>query len=103
MRQVLGARSVLDRPDAIAESVRQYRRFLELARDNPKQSLAPTVPIDLVWHTHQQISERYGAECVAIAGRFLDHDDEVAESELERAAADTGAAWEAAHGEVLLG
>ena len=75
MRQVLVARPVLDQPDAIASSVRQYRRFLELARDAPEQPLAPTVPIDLVWHAHQQRPERYGAECVGIAGRFLDHDD----------------------------
>ena len=103
MRQVLVARPVLNRADAIAGSVRQYRRFLELARGHPEQPLSPTTAIDLVWHTHQQQPERYGAECVAIAGRFLDHDDEVAETELERVADTTSAAWKAVYGEALLG
>ena len=103
MRQIIVARPVLDQPDAIADLVRQYRQFLELARDTPEQPLAPTAPIDLVWHTHQQRSDRYGAECVAIAGRFLDHNDEVSEAELDRAAQGTRAAWEAAYGEALLG
>ena len=103
MRQIIVARPVLDQPDAIAELVRQYRQFLELARVTPEQPLAPTAPIDLVWHTHQQRSDRYGAECVAIAGRFLDHNDEVSEAELDRAAQGTRAAWEAAYGEALLG
>ena len=48
MRQVLVARPVLDQPDTIASSVRQYRQFLELARNAPEQPLAPTVQIDLV-------------------------------------------------------
>lgn len=102
MQQILVARPVLDHADVIANSVRQYRRFLELARGTD-QPLAPTVPIDLVWHTHQQHSERYGPECVAIAGHFLDHDDDVAGVELERATEATGAAWNASYGESLLG
>ena len=102
MQQVLAARPLLDHADVIADSMRQYRRFLELARGNA-QPLAPTVPIDLVWHTHQQHSARYGPECVAIAGHFLDHDDDVAGAELEQATEATGAAWNASYGESLLG
>ena len=102
MRQVLVARRALDRPDVVASSVRQHRRFLELVRTTPEQPLAPTVPIDLVWHTHQQRPAQYGAECVGIAGRFLDHDDEVPEAELERLTASTGVAWQAAYGDPLL-
>ena len=48
MRKVQSARQVLDRADMIADAVRQYRRFLELARGTD-QPLAPTVPIDLAW------------------------------------------------------
>ena len=102
MRQVLVARPLLDHVDAIADAVWQYRQFLELAR-GAEQPLAPTVPIDLVWHTHQQRPEQYGPECVAIAGRFLDHDDDVVQVELERAAEATGAAWNAKYGESQLG
>jgi hypothetical protein len=30
--------------------------------------------VDLAWHSHQQMADRYHKDCVRIAGR-LDHDD----------------------------
>ena len=63
--------------------------------------------IDLVWHTHQQFPVRYSAECRAIAGREVDHDDgdgdgsddgvEAAESHLDRSFELTRRAWERAY------
>ena len=38
-------------------------------------ALEPSVLVDLVWHTHQQMTDRYHKHCVRIAGRLLDHDD----------------------------
>ena len=102
MRRVLSAHPALGTADGVADAVRQYRQFLELARRGDR-ALAPTTAIDLAWHTHQQHPERYARECVAIAGRFLDHSDEVAGAELGRATAHTGAAWRSAYGEPLLG
>jgi hypothetical protein len=31
--------------------------------------------VDLVWHTHLQMPDRYHKDCVRIAGRLIDHDD----------------------------
>ena len=38
-------------------------------------ALEPSVLVDLVWQTHQQMTDRYHKHCVRIAGRLLDHDD----------------------------
>ena len=89
------ARAATVRPQfecaAAASSVMaEYRRFLELA--GGIAAAVPTVAVDFVWHTHMQWPQRYATECVAVAGRVLDHDDEAPPSELERAAARTVAA-----------
>jgi hypothetical protein len=86
MRQVLGIRSTIESAGVVAAAVREYRQFLELAQST--DTLAPTVLVDLVWHTHQQHSEWYARECTAIAGRLLDHDDDVNQAELDQASHD---------------
>jgi hypothetical protein len=75
---------------AAASVVAEYRQFLELA--GGMAAAVPTVAVDFVWHTHMQWPQRYATECVAVAGRVLDHDDEAPPSELEWAAACTVAA-----------
>lgn len=37
----------------------------------------PTLLVDMVWHTHQQMPAKYAADCIRIVGMFLDHDDDV--------------------------
>ena len=41
--------------------------------------LEPAPMVDLVWHTHMQADDprRYRRDCAALAGRFVDHTDDV--------------------------
>ena len=39
------------------------------------QELEPPLVVDLLWHTHMQNPRRYRVDCIAIAGRMIDHDD----------------------------
>jgi hypothetical protein len=97
MRQVLEIRSIIESAGVVAAAVREYRQFVELARST--DTLAPTVLVDLVWHTHQQHPERYARECTALAGRLLDHDDDVNQAELDQASAMTASSWNTAFGQ----
>ena len=38
-------------------------------------ALEPSALVDLVWHTHQQMADRFHKDCMRIAGRLVDHDD----------------------------
>ena len=87
MRAMAAARSG---PSALAAAVAAYGRFLALAR-HTDEALAPTPAVDLVWHTHQQAPARYFVECVAVAGRLLDHDAGVPAAAIGLAAATTTA------------
>lgn len=55
----------------------KYTRFIKIMADNPGKSAAPTLDVDLAWHTHQLNPERYYSYTVGLAGRFIDHDDKV--------------------------
>ncbi len=37
----------------------------------------PTALVDLIWHTHMQSPLHYAADCLRIAGGFVDHHDEL--------------------------
>ena len=58
------------------DAVEAYLRFLARVRDAPGAQLVPSLATDLVWHTHMLFPRRYAAECVAVAGHEVDHDDE---------------------------
>jgi hypothetical protein len=48
------------------------RSFLDLMALSPTLFSVPTLDIDLVWHTHQLMPEKYRANCSAYVGRFID-------------------------------
>ena len=60
---------------------------LGLAREpKPKLTLTPYFSpsptrklVDLVWHTHMQADDpqQYRRDCLTLAGRFVDHNDDV--------------------------
>ena len=107
MRKILAQRDTMETAHGVSEGVELYRMFLGLMRRSAHTDLVPTAMIDLVWHTHQQFPVRYSAECRAIAGREVDHDDgdgdgsddgaEAAESSLDRSFELTRRAWERAY------
>lgn len=39
-------------PEALADAVSRYRKFLMLMKDHPSQIMVPILSIDLAWHTH---------------------------------------------------
>ena len=58
------------------DPVEAYLHFLANVRDAPGAQLVPSLATDLVWHTHMLFPRRYAAECVAVAGCEVDHDEE---------------------------
>ena len=65
------------------DGVKRYENFLRLMRSG--EFLVPTYQIDLFWHTHMLDPLRYGAETRALAGRLVDHEDDVAPERLAKA------------------
>ena len=73
MRSILAQRALLETRSAVEQAVGDYIGFLSALRH--VDALEPSALVDLVWHTHQQMTDRYHEDCVRIAGRLLDHDD----------------------------
>jgi hypothetical protein len=71
-----------DSPGAMTRAVTKYARFLQLAKDNPKEMVVPTLDVDLAWHTHQLSPKAYYHTTTRHLGKFLDHDDKVDEKKL---------------------
>jgi hypothetical protein len=73
MSRILAQRALLETRSAVEAAVGDYCCFLSAMRH--ADALEPSMLVDLVWHTHQQMPDRYHKDCVRIAGRLLDHDD----------------------------
>lgn len=71
---VTNNRPVMETPETIRTAVVEYCKFLSLMRDVPL-GLIPTLSVDLVWHTHQQLPRRYANDCMRIVGHMVNHDD----------------------------
>lgn len=70
----------------------RYQRFLVMHRIQPGL-LAPTLDIDLAWHTHL-LHIHYYWDMYRLMGRFLDHNDTVPASALQTASRTTCDLWE---------
>ena len=99
MRDILGMRHRLSAFGAIREAVAGYREFMELAREREDLDLMPSPEVDLVWHCHMQLPDRYLGDSVALAGRLVDHNDGLDGDALEAATVATSEAW---HSQSLL-
>ena len=90
MGKILAGRDVFATVDGVVESVLRYIRFLGCVGKAEGAPLVPSRMVDLVWHVHQQspggAGGRYGEDCLRIAGRLVDHDDDVDEDAIEDAA-----------------
>ena len=54
MQQILGARvSTESQPGVLEAAIDEYKHFLQQARS--RDTLVPSLLVDLVWHTHQQV------------------------------------------------
>ena len=69
MSSILAQSALLETHSAVEQAVGDYIGFRHA------DALEPSALVDLVWQTHQQMTDRYHKHCVRIAGRLLDHDD----------------------------
>ena len=67
----------------MAAAVAAYRSFLDHFHHSAEE-LVPTAVVDLVWHTHMLDPLRYGTETRALAGRLVNHEDDVAPERLAK-------------------
>lgn len=72
----------------LGRAVDRYGKFLQLLALYPQTMLAPTLDIDLVWHTHLCSAARYRASMADRVGRFLNHNNRTKESLLTKAEKD---------------
>ncbi|CAN8288612.1 unnamed protein product, partial [Cochlearia groenlandica] len=65
----------------IQEAVGRYKAFLYLFKRNREMSKdvigAPTLDIDLIWHTHQLSPSSYYNDLKKIFGNIVQHDDDI--------------------------
>lgn len=47
-------------------------RFLDLMATSPSTFLVPTLDIDLAWHTHQLMGDKYHHDCMRYVNRYID-------------------------------
>lgn len=78
---------------ALQHAIARYHAFMDLMTTSPASFFVPTLDIDLVWHTHQLIPHKYGADCQRYVKRFIDHDDKVENVQLAAAFDITCNAW----------
>jgi len=79
-------------------AVDRYFGFLELARENPRILLVPTLDIDLIWHAHMLSPGDYRSDCDVVLGKLLKHNDNVPAGELGSSFQHTQQLWEKKHG-----
>ncbi|KAF9643717.1 hypothetical protein BDM02DRAFT_3191302 [Thelephora ganbajun] len=79
---------------ALHHCVARYHAFLDLITSAPTSFFVPTLDIDIAWHTHQLLPQKYGDDCRKYIERFVNHDDKVEESHLSNAFDITCRAWE---------
>ncbi|KAI8167599.1 chloroperoxidase [Colletotrichum sp. SAR 10_70] len=77
----------------LTQSVERYRNFFHLIGAHPGTVMVPTLDIDLVWHTHQLAPLRYRAYSKKMAGRLIDHDDEISADRLQELSTDMQSLW----------
>ena len=61
----------------LEQSVLRYEMMLALMKRHPQQFIVPTYDIDNIWHTHLAFPSKYIEDCRKLAGREINHDDDV--------------------------
>ena len=76
----------------------KYQRFVSIIKDEMHIAV-PTLDVDLAWHTHQLSPYSYMKYTIDTTGRFIDHDDKVAETALNDGFAWTNKTYQKQYGE----
>lgn len=66
----------------LERAIDRYTKFCELLKISKKNVMVPTLDIDLVWHTHQCSAKYYGQGMKILCGKFINHDDTIAQGTL---------------------
>ncbi|XEV03039.1 hypothetical protein FSHL1_008326 [Fusarium sambucinum] len=72
----------------IRRSISRYLNFCKLIKMS-KNTVVPTLDIDLVWHTHQCTAKYSGQAMKVLAGKFVNHDDTIEKPQLGDGFAET--------------
>ncbi|KAH6993149.1 hypothetical protein EDB82DRAFT_167901 [Fusarium venenatum] len=72
----------------IRRGISRYLNFCKLIKMS-KNTVVPTLDIDLVWHTHQCTAKYYGQATKVLAGKFVNHDDTIEKPQLGDGFAET--------------
>lgn len=78
----------------------KYGRFVEIMANYPDETAAPTLDVDLAWHTHQLSPKTYFDHMVLQTKGFVDHNDKVDEMKLGSAFQWTTKIYQERYGEV---
>jgi len=90
----------------LSAALAQYKKFLLLNSLEPidHDTLGPTHPVDLMWHTHQMYPSNYHRDCLSIIGAVLHHDpwphDRFSQEEMANHGKDAEKSWQQTFGEV---
>jgi hypothetical protein len=76
----------------------EFRRFAALCAEHPEGGLAPSLPVDGLWHELVLDSTRYREFCQQAYGAFLDHIPDDSGQGMEAEFAATKALYETAYG-----
>ncbi|KAF2969983.1 hypothetical protein GQX73_g3622 [Xylaria multiplex] len=68
--------------ETMVRLIAKYDRFITIMGKFPNQIAVPTLDVDLAWHTHQLSPASYYESVCSKTGRFIDHDDKIAEDKL---------------------
>ncbi|WPH00759.1 glycine-rich domain-containing protein 2 [Acrodontium crateriforme] len=87
-------------PNTMNRLLLKYFRFQEILSLFRGQKMAvPTLDVDLAWHTHQLMPATYMSYTVTKCKSFIDHDDKVAETQLNDSFAWTSKTYQNLYGE----
>ena len=86
-------------PSSMNRFIKKYERFFDIMSNKKSKIAVPTLCIDLVWHTHQLSPADYYGYSERVAGRFIDHNDRIEETELSEAFAWTSKIYQSRYGE----
>lgn len=78
--------------------IEKYDEWFGLIRAHPGKLLVPTLDVDLAWHTAQLSPWRYYIKTTTMLGRYLNHDDKIADTKLSDAFAETTKLYEKTYG-----
>ncbi|KAF2401195.1 hypothetical protein EJ06DRAFT_381341 [Trichodelitschia bisporula] len=92
----------LHSPTAIStvqRSIIKYERFFGMICSSREKDVAPTLDVDLAWHTHMLNPIAYSAYSHQHAGGLIDHDENIEEHLLNQAFIYTSGKYEGRYGE----